>query len=44
MVDKFFGLAGELLDRGLAQTVESYDANNTYDTAIKFTEDLDFHL
>lgn len=42
-MDKFFGFAKELLARGLAQEVEAYAENNTYDTAIQFTADIDFY-
>ena len=43
-MDKYFGLAKELLDRGLANEIESYDGNNTYDTAIQFSDDLEFYI
>lgn len=43
-MEKYFGLAKELLDKGLARETVSYDENNTYDTAIQFTEDLGFYV
>lgn len=43
-MEKYFGLAKELMDKGLAREIESYDENNTYDTAIQFTDDLEFYI
>ena len=43
-MSKYFGLARELLDKGLAREIKAYDENNTYDTAIQFTDDLDFYF
>lgn len=43
-MELYFGLAKELLAKGLAEETQSYDENNTYDTAIHFTADLDFYL
>lgn len=43
-MEKYFGLAKELLDKGLARETASYGDNNTYDQAIKFTSDLDFYI
>lgn len=42
-MNQYFGLAKDLLDRGLAREAASYDKNNTYDTAIQFTADLEFY-
>lgn len=41
---EFFGLARELLEKGLACQADSYGPNNTYDTAITYSADLDFYL
>ncbi|MTI95244.1 MAG: class I SAM-dependent methyltransferase [Firmicutes bacterium] len=43
-MEKYFGTARQLLEQGLATEITSYDENNTYDTAIQFTEDLEFYL
>lgn len=43
-MDMYFGLAKELLAKGLAQAKEAFADNSTYDTAIQFTADLDFYL
>lgn len=43
-MQKYFGIAKKLLDKGLAREGFSYDANNTYDDAITFTDDIEFYV
>lgn len=43
-MDKYFGFAKELVDKGLATVVDTYSDNNLYDLIIHFDEDIPFYL
>lgn len=43
-MEKYFGFAKELIDKGLAIEQNSYDEGNLYDRTITFTDDIPFYL